>query len=244
MNYNRERAYKDIREWFNGDRNYHLGISYLRSYGNMPGTCNSLERFKNEKQLTSMLREIYDELKDSDESGRIIDKPVQTIIREVGSDKFAEAIKKDDVAKKLDEEWKQILKELNVLKAELHQLGELGITEERRQLRFAMAGRLIEMDNECSDRHFQKEYYKKYGKIFTMHHDRIEKDVTEVTVITAQTLETLRKNISRSNGQINTEKIYIEANITKDNTKRLQKINQWEEKRDKCIAERKLLLNE
>ena len=227
MNYNRERAYKDIREWFNGDRNYHLGISYLRSYGNMPGTCNSLERFKNEKQLTSMLREIYDELKDSDESGRIIDKPVQTIIREVGSDK-----------------WKQILKELNVLKAELHQLGELGITEERRQLRFAMAGRLIEMDHECSDRHFQKEYYKKYGKIFTMHHDRIEKEVTEVTVITAQTLETLRKNISRYNGKINTEKIYIEANITKDNTKRLQKINQWEEKRDKCIAERKLLLNE
>ena len=243
MNFNKERAFKEIREWFNGDRNYHLGISYLRSYGKMPATCASLEIFKNENKLSSLLRDIFDRLNEENTHERIIDKSVSSIITQVGSDKLNQVMQKDDIAKKLDEEWRTILKELNVLKAELHQLGELGITQETMKLRFAIAGRLIEMDNECNERHFQKEYYKKYGKLFKMYHDKIE-ETKQVTVVTAQTLENLRKNISRYNGKIKAEKLYVEANITKDNAKRLKKINNWEEKRDKCEAERKLLLNE
>ena len=242
MNYSK--IVEELREWFNGDKNYHLGISYLKSYGDKPNTADSLLKYKDPEKLKVLLKELLDECKVMLENEMVVNKPIKNIVATFGEEKVEKLFGKAAIIKKMQDEYISRLKEINILRANLIQLGDIAPEDENIiKQRAAIASRLLELDFESNQQHFSIHYYKTYGYMPNMATDDT-KQVKEVeSIVKNSTEENLRKNISRFKSKIADAKKKINAGIGKNNTKLMKKINEWESKKEKAMIEYEIIKN-
>lgn len=235
MNY--KKAVVEIVNWLNGDRNYQLGISYLKSYSNHTKLADSLLKFKNLKELENLLWKTLDELKKlRDKSDNVeaqtIEKPTKNNINIVK--------KSDNILEEMMKNYNSNLKLINILKAQYVMLGD-NLTEENKAKRYDMNFELLELDAKSSELFFNIKFYEKYG---TIPDSAINKENKKVHSLEIQKKdETLRKGISRYKKKIETTKKLLNDNPTKHFPKELKKINEWEIKMNKSISEREKLNN-
>lgn len=235
MNY--KKAVEEVVSWLNGDRNYQLGISFLKSYGKNIQLANSLEKFKNKAELEKL---IWDLLKDLKKKRDCVKDEVSTCAKIAQVEKTD--IKKNN--KKFDDlllEYKNNIKKINLLKSQYVLLGD-NLNEENKKQRHQMGAVLLDLDFNSSELYFKIKYFEKFGILPDMNKSKEENPLVP-TIEFQKKDETIRKRISKYDSKIKKAMDLIEQNPTNDFTKELKKINEWQLKMKESIIERKKINN-
>lgn len=235
MNY--KKAVEEVVIWLNGDRNYQLGISFLKSYGNKIQLANSLEKFKNKDELEKLIWELLKDLK----------KKRDSVKDEVSTCAKIAQVEKTDVKKNNKQfdnlllEYKNNIKKINLLKSQYVLLGD-NLNAENKKQRHQIGATLLDLDFNSSELYFKIKYFEKFGILPDM--NKSKEESTPVPTIEFQKKdETIRKRISKYDSKIKKAMALIEQNPTKDFTKELKKINEWQLKMKESIIERKKINN-
>lgn len=164
----------DIRDWYNGRRNYKEGVALYLKHGNNAQlkrlfTAEAETPFKKEKLISAIGEILVPQKKlksfSLHKEGPEIIKRINNLIQPAEK-RWRQEDNQDDIEKALYLQWKPLFAEMMNLVARVGDVARAGTKDpSKKDEAGRMALRILELDDQCDDIYFNRDFYLKNKKL-------------------------------------------------------------------------------